>query len=179
MDGIIYSISLALPCQRNLPSPSLSPRSCPPPSTPLPRPTTPPPLTPAPATPPALSPQWTPWTRTPHLPRRGPPAPSVHPNPPSAGGVIRTGLSSATTAVRSPRTPSVSLPYLSLFPLSSLQHLQPKDTSNASPPRSFPLPETHHRVPRARETDARPSHPHPRRFSITQAITRRHVPRRW
>lgn len=160
-------------------SPSPSPRSCPPPSTPPLRQTTPPPLTPAPATPPAPSPPQTPWTRTSRPPRRprGPPAPSVRPHPLFSGGVIRTAPSFATTAVCRPRPPCVSLPYLPFF--SSLHHLQPENTSNASPPRSFPLPQSHDRVPRPREADAHTGHPHPRRLPFPQATTRWHMPRRW
>ena len=64
----------------------------------------------------------------------------------------------------------------SLSPVSSsLHHLQPENTSNASPPRSFPLPQTHDRIPCAREADA--SHPHPCRFPLTQATPRRNMPR--
>jgi hypothetical protein len=157
-------------------SPSPSPRSCPPPSTPPLRQTTPPPLIPAPATPPVPSPPLSPRTRTSYPPSRRPglPAPSVHPHPPFTGGVIRTGPSSATTAVCSSRTPRVSRSYLPFF--SSLHHLQPADTSNASPSHSFYLPEIHHGFSCPCETDAHPSHPHPRRFPIAQT-TRRHMSR--
>jgi len=175
-DYIFQIPRFPLPAQPSpSPSPS-SPRSCPPPSTPPLRQTTPLPPIPAPVTLPALSLQLTLWTRTSYPPRPHlePPAPSVHPNPLFIGGVIRTGLSSATTAVCSPRTPRVSLPYLQLS--SSLQHFQPEDTSNASPHRSFLLPQTHYRASCVRETDAQTGDPYPRCLSIAQTTTRRHMP---
>lgn len=143
------SLSLA---SATSPSPSLSPRSCPPPSTPLLRPTTP--LTPARVTHPVLSPPWTQWMRTSHPPNlhRGPLAPSVHPHPHPIGGVIRTGLSSVTTAVRSPRTPSVS------FLISHFSALYNTFNQKTRPTRPPPVPSTSPKPTTDSPTPVKPMH---------------------